>query len=244
VSPSDRSTFASAPLRRADRHPSLTRRSVLRGTLLGSSVAVLGAGTSCSSADPEQARTEPTPSRSRSSRSASSVLLAFFSRPGENYYYGDRRDLEVGNTKVLAGMIADRISCDVYEIRAADPYSRDYDATVARNVREQESDARPEIAEPLPALDDYDTVLLASPLWNVRPPMIMSTFAESLDFRGTTVHPVTTHAMSGLGTAERDYRRLCRGATLAEGLAVQGEEVTDSGGDLGAWLRRTGLAAA
>ena len=36
------------------------------------------------------------------SRSASRILLAYFSRAGENYYYGGRRDLEVGNTEVLA----------------------------------------------------------------------------------------------------------------------------------------------
>ena len=54
--------------------------------------------------------------------------------------------------------------------------------------------------------------------------MIMHTFAESHDFTGKTVHPFTTHAMSGLGTTEREYAA-CRGATLGEGLAVQGEEV-------------------
>lgn len=30
------------------------------------------------------------------------VLLAYFSRAGENYYFGDRINLEVGNTEVLA----------------------------------------------------------------------------------------------------------------------------------------------
>jgi hypothetical protein len=30
------------------------------------------------------------------------VLLAYFSRAGENYWYGGRRDLRVGNTEVLA----------------------------------------------------------------------------------------------------------------------------------------------
>ena len=38
--------------------------------------------------------------------------------------------------------------------------------------------ARPAIATPLPSIDHYDTILLASPIWNVRAPMIMSTFAE------------------------------------------------------------------
>jgi hypothetical protein len=45
-------------------------------------------------------------------------------------------------------------------------------------------------------------VLLASPLWNVRPPMIMRTFAERYDFSGKIVLPVTTYAVSGLGTAQ------------------------------------------
>ena len=104
-------------------------------------------------------------------------------------------------------MIGNLIACDVHRIEAAEPYSDDYDDTVARNVREQNADARPAIANPLPAIDQYDTVLLGSGIWNVRAPMIMSTFAESYDFTGKTVHPFTTYAMSGLGTTERDYAR-------------------------------------
>ncbi|HEX9086806.1 MAG TPA: flavodoxin [Arthrobacter sp.] len=169
------------------------------------------------------------------------VLLAYFSRAGENYYYGGRTRLDVGNTEVLAGMISNLIGCDIHRIEAADPYPDGYDATVARNVREQDSNARPAIASPLASIDRYDTVLLASGIWNVRAPMIMATFAESHDFTGKTVHPVTTHAMSGLGTTERDYRRSCPGARIGEGLAVRGEEVRDAGPAIEAWLRRIGL---
>jgi len=169
------------------------------------------------------------------------VLLAYFSRAGENYYYGGRTNLDVGNTEVLAGMIGNLIACDVHRIEAAAPYSDGYDATVARNVREQDGNARPAIAPPLPSIDDYDTVLLASGIWNVRAPMIMTTFAESYDFTGKTVHPITTHAMSGLGTTERDYARSCPGAIIGEGLAVRGETVRDAGPDVEAWLRRARL---
>ena len=122
----------------------------------------------------------------------SRILLAYFSRPGENYWNGGRRDLEVGNTEVLARMISARLDCDVHRIEAVDPYPDDYEETVERNVREQDADARPAIADPLASIDGYDTILLASPIWNVRAPMIMSTFAESYDFAGKTVHPVTT----------------------------------------------------
>jgi len=170
-------------------------------------------------------------------------LLAYFSRAGENYYNGGRRRLTVGNTQIVAQMISRLISCDMYRIEAADPYSDDYDSTVERNVREQRADARPAIANPLVSIERYDTVLLGSPIWNVRAPMIMSTFIEGFDVTGRTIHPFTTYAMSGLGTTERDYAASCPGATLGEGLAVRGEDVSDAGPAVESWLRRIGLLA-
>jgi flavodoxin len=169
------------------------------------------------------------------------VLVAYFSRAGENYHYGGRKFLEIGNTEVLAGMIRNHITCDVHRIEAAEPYSDDYDDTVARNVREQEADARPAIANPLPDLAGYDVVLLGSGLWNVRPPMIMRTFTEGVDFTGKTVLPVVTYAVSGLGNAPDEYADACPGATLGEAIAVRGEEVRQADAAVAAWLRRAGL---
>ena len=169
------------------------------------------------------------------------MLLAYFSRPGENYYYGGRRTLTVGNTEVLARMIADSIDCDVHRIEAADPYSDDYEATVARNVREEQSDARPTIANDLPSLAGYDTVLLGSPVWNVQTPMIMRTFVESLDLDGRTILPFVTYAVSGLGDVRSDYRRAAPEATVGEGLAVRGETVAEAGGQVKQWVEKEQL---
>ncbi|KAB1138670.1 flavodoxin [Micromonospora sp. DT46] len=184
---------------------------------------------------------EPAAAPSRPVSDGRAVLLAYFSRAGENYFNGGRRRLTVGNTQVVAETIGRLIGCDVHRIEAADPYPDDYDPTVARNVREQRSNARPAITNPLASISRYDTVLLGSPIWNVRAPMIMTTFAESVDFTGKTIHPLTTHAMSGLGTTERDYAVSCPGATLGEGLAVRGEDVADASPAVEAWLRRIGL---
>lgn len=175
--------------------------------------------------------------------SAARILLAYFARAGENYWYGDRRTLDVGNTEVLAGLIRDRIACDVFRIEAVEAYSDSYDDTVARNVREQNEDARPAIAGELPDASDYDTIIVASPIWNVRPPMILSSFVESLEWSGTTLLPVTTHAMSGLGRAVEVYTEAASGASIGDGLAVQGETVADAGPDLDDWLARVGLTA-
>ena len=72
--------------------------------------------------------------------------------------------------------------------------------------------------------------------------MIMHTFAEGHDFTGKSVVPFTTHAMSGLGTAERDYTTACTGAAIGGGLAVQGETVRKDGPPVVTdWLTRIGL---
>jgi flavodoxin len=197
----------------------------------------------CETAAPQAGPPAPADSsKGPGSRRRPRVLLAYFSRAGENYYYGDRTWLEVGYTKVVAGLIADLIHCDVYEITAADPYPDDYEECVDRNSREQEENARPAIANPLPQLGEYDAVLLGSPIWNVRTPMIMSTFTEALDFTGKTVHPFVTYAVSGLGTTVEDYTNTCAGATIGAALAVRGEQAPEARPDVAKWLPRVELS--
>jgi flavodoxin len=226
----------------------IPRRTLLTGgLLLGASTWIGTAACSAPDSPPSTLETitaEPTMSPAPTGAgTAPRTLLAYFSRTGENYYYGGRRDLEVGNTEVLARMISELIDCDVHRIDAADPYPAGYDATVARNVREQDADARPKIANPLASIGQYDVVLLGSPIWNVRAPMIMSTFTDSHDFTGKTVHPFVTYAVSGLGSIERDYATACPKARIGAGLAVRGEEVPQHRPDVETWLREARLPA-
>lgn len=220
----------------------MDRRQFLFRSLSALSVASVGVIAACSPTreNPVPSATDdpaaaPTPTQHRR------VLLAYFSRPGENYYYGDRVTLETGNTEVVADMIAAAAAVDVYRIEAADPYPEDYEEAVARNVREENSDARPAIAGTLPDVGQYDTILLGSPVWNVQTPMIMRTFVESVDLAGKTIHPFVTYAVSGIGRVEDDYTRLCPESTLGESLAVQGEEAAQARPDVKAWLARIGL---
>ena len=232
--------------------PRIGRRSVLRiagvasaafGSSLGACISApkcTGDATSDSSIGFPPPSMQPDAATATAS-SRSSVLLVFFSRAGENYYNGGRINLQVGNTEVAAGMIRDTLACDVYRIQPAEPYSDNYDVTVQRNVREQNDRVRPAIADPLVSLDSYDTILVGSPVWNVRAPRIMLTFAERFDFTGKTVYPFTTYAVSGLGNVVDEYRTACRGATIGEALAVRGEEVSGSRLRIEEWLQGIGL---
>jgi len=200
------------------------------------------ASSAASSSAPGQAPSGSTKAL-RAPAAARRVLLAFFSRAGENYFHGGRTELAVGNTEVIATMIREASGCDVFQIKAVEPYPHGYDETVRRNVREQEEKARPAIIDAPTSIDGHDTIILASPIWNVRAPRIMLTFAERYDFAGKTVHPLTTHAMSGLGHVVDEYTAACRGAKLGEALAIQGEKASASRADVDAWLHRIGLAS-
>lgn len=210
-------------------------------------LAALAALTGCAPPDEPTSQTQQPPDEaddmtpSAQPSTAVSSLLVYFSRPGENYWEGGRRDLKVGNTKRLAVMIAEQIDCDTYEILAADPYPQAYDPTVERNQQEQNRDARPAIAGRLPDLRGYDIVLIGSPIWNVRAPMIMSTFIESVDLAGKRVLPFVTHAVSGMSGVDQDYRDALPDSDLADGLAVRGEDVNRSAADVTTWLRANGL---
>jgi flavodoxin len=217
----------------------LVNRRILLGAGLGSAAAGLGLS-SCSAGEsttgPRNRATASDELTSALPTSRGGVLVAYFSRAGENYWYGGRRSVDVGFTEILAGMIGERIECDTYRIEPADPYPTAYEPTVERNGEEQQDDARPRIAGRLPDLGRYDTVLLGSPVWNVRAPMIMSTFVESVDLSGKRVLPFVTYAVSGMAGIDEDYRDVLAGAQVSEGLAVRGETVRQGGPDLDAWL--------
>ena len=61
---------------------------------------------------------------------------------------------------------------------------------------------------------------------------------ERLNFRGKRVLPVMTHEGSGFGSAERDLRKACPGASFARGLAVQGGMVPGARDQVEKWVKR------
>lgn len=133
------------------------------------------------------------------------------------------------------------MNAEVIRIEAADPYPHDYDATVERNHREQQDDARPEIAGGTPDLAGYDTILLGCPVWNSRAPMIIRTLLDATDLADVTIYPFITYAV-GEGSVFADYADLYPEATVGAGLAIQGEYATDSAPQIQQWVADNGLA--
>lgn len=151
------------------------------------------------------------------------VLVAYFSRAGENFEVGY---IETGNTRVVAEQIAEITHADkVFEIQTVKPYPAAYQEMTKIAKEEQESQVRPPLATHIEDMDVYDVIFLGYPIWYQDLPMPVYTFLESYDFTGKTIIPFCTgmgNAMSGM---EEDIPRFAKGAQMRKGLGIQGKFV-------------------
>ena len=69
--------------------------------------------------------------------------------------------------------------------------------------------------------------------------MAMFTQLEKLDFAGKKVMAVMTHEGSGLGSCERDLKKICKGAVFGKGLAVHGADAAKSENTVAAWAKQS-----
>lgn len=99
-----------------------------------------------------------------------------------------------GTTARMAEQIATQTGGTLFRIDPVTPYPTDYTACTEVALEERDSDARPAISGMVENIEDYDIVFIGCPVWWHTAPMIISTFAESYDFKGKTVIPFCTYA--------------------------------------------------
>jgi hypothetical protein len=61
---------------------------------------------------------------------------------------------------------------------------------------------------------------------------------EKLDWSGKKVFGLMTHEGSGLGSSERDLKRICNGAGVGKCLAVSGSRAEQSEKSVADWARQ------
>ena len=81
-------------------------------------------------------------------------------------------------------------------------------------------------------MDSYEVIYIGYPNWWGTMPMAVFTFLESYDFSGKTIIPYCTHEGSGMGSSERDIKKLCPNARVLPGLAIRGGSVDRADKDL------------
>ena len=165
-----------------------------------------------------------------------SSLVIYFSRSGENYFGGELKNIEKGNTEVIAEYIQELDGADLFKVEPAVEYPASYMECTEVAKKEQKDGARPEIKEALDSIDQYDTIYVGFPNWWGTLPMPMFTQLEQLDFQGKVVKPFVTHEGSGFGSSQKDLKKLCAGAEIRKGLSIPGAKVYDVKDAVEVWI--------
>jgi flavodoxin len=171
----------------------------------------------------------------------SKCLIAYFSRPGNNYVGGTTVNLPVGNMEVIAMMIQEMTAGDLFRIEAVHPYPEDYTETTEIAKEEMRTNARPKLTSHLESIASYDVMFLGYPIWWGTMPMPVFTFLDDYDLSGKTIVPFCTHEGSGLGRSVSDIKKICPQSTVLEALAVRGGEVRNAQDEVSGWLRALGM---
>lgn len=155
------------------------------------------------------------------------VLIAFFS-------WG-------GNTKGIAEEIQAQTGADLFEIELVNPYSSDYNTVLDEAQRDQNAQARPELAVYVENMEDYDTIILGYPNWWASIPMPIASFLEEYDFSGKTIIPFCSNGGGRFGQSLTAIAKLAPDAVMGEALSVHYSGGSSLPEDVSAWLEENGL---
>jgi flavodoxin len=171
--------------------------------------------------------------------SIGNTLVAYFSAPlpaegvdGVTAATNIVRDdsTRYGAAHYLALLIARRTQGDTLRIQAADGYYPvNYSdlASFARN--ERDTNTHPALVSRKVDMDDYDNVIIVTPIWWYTIPMATYSFLDSYDLSGKHVYIATTHAGSGAADALQVIRREEPEATVSSNvLTVRASQVSAS----------------
>ncbi|GAB4058558.1 flavodoxin [Uliginosibacterium sediminicola] len=175
-----------------------------------------------------------TASAQTTGKTAGKILIAYYSR--------------TGTTREMATQIQQKLGGDLFELRTAHTYPKEYRATTNQAKREQQERFRPQLTTEVQNMAGYDTVFIGYPNWWGTLPMAFFSFLERYDLAGKKIIPFSTHEGSHFGSSLSDIRTLCPKSTLLEGIALRGGGIdklqsSAARAEVAAWLQKIGMVA-
>ena len=162
-------------------------------------------------------------------------LIIYFSRADENYFGGEMKYIDKGNTEIIAEYIRDITGADMFKVEPLSPYPANYMECIEEaKVRTKEHNAP--IKENVPDISGYEVIYVGSPIYWGGMPEELFTALKGLDYSGKVVRPFTTHEGSGLSGVPRQLKEICVGAEVLDGLAIIGSQVKNSKQKVEDWI--------
>ena len=107
--------------------------------------------------------------------------------------------------------------------------------------RDQNEQTRPELANHVEDMEEYDIIILGYPNWWASIPMPIASFLEEYDFTGKTIIPFCSHGGGRFGQSLTAISKLAPDAVMGEALSVHYSGGSGLPDDVEEWLRTNGM---
>ena len=124
-----------------------------------------------------------------------------------------------GHTKMIAESIQQKLKCDILEIKPVKPYSTDYQTVVDEEQNNESAKKTPEIEKIDKDLNNYDEIIVGSPVWWYTIVPVIRTFLKENDLSGKIIKPFATNA-GWLGRTFKEIEKLCPNSTVDKGMNI------------------------
>lgn len=148
---------------------------------------------------------------------------------------------QTGTTRAVAEAIASQTGADMVPFDITEPYTGDFNETIARCMKERTENVVPELATLDINLDNYDVIFLGYPIWfgTYAPPV--EALLKNVDFTGKTIVPFCTFGSGGLQSSTADLKAALPEATVLEGYGVRTARVDQAPKELSRFLAVAGF---
>ena len=175
------------------------------------------------------------------------VLVAYFSWAdnaaveGEVDAVSSPSVTKPGNVEQLALWVQERTGGELFSIRVTEPYPSDWDECLERANEEKADGARPELAQSVENMEDYDVIFLGYPNWWYSCPTAILSFLEEYDLSGKQIYLFCSHGTGGLASSVEDIRAAIPNSSISEHVFdVYEEDAASSKQDIEIWLEELG----
>lgn len=124
-----------------------------------------------------------------------------------------------GNTKMIAEKIAKELQCDILELKPKVRYSEDYDEVVAEYQDNETAKTTPEIEKNDLPINEYDEIILGSPVWWYTIAPVVRTFLKENNFVSKIIYPFATNA-GWIGRTFKEIEELCPKCKVEKGIDI------------------------
>ena len=132
-----------------------------------------------------------------------------------------------GHTKMIAENIQRKLNCDILEIKPVKPYSTDYQIVVDEEQNNSSVGKTPDIQKIDKNLNDYDEIIIGTPVWWYTIAPVIRTFLTQNDLSNKTIKPFATNA-GWLGHTFQEIQKLCPNSKVDKGMNIVFESYSDN----------------